>query len=124
MKTQGEIEAAVCEVVNRFQQDYLGQGPKKIHAYLLDDFIVVRLQGVLTPAEQHLVKSSPTEKGRDLIKEMRTQLIEKARHILEAMIENVAGVKTISMHHDLSTVTGERFMVFTFEHPPEVREKH
>ena len=63
MKTQGEIEAAICEGVSRFEQDYMGRGPKDIHAHLLDDLLVVRLQGVLTAAEQHLVKSLPAEKG-------------------------------------------------------------
>ena len=28
MKTQGEMEAAICEGVSRFEQDYMGRGPK------------------------------------------------------------------------------------------------
>ena len=79
MKTQGEIEAAICEGVSRFEQDYMGRGPKDIHAHLLGDFLVVRLQGVLTAAEQHLVKSLPAEKGRDLLKQVRPHLIETGR---------------------------------------------
>jgi uncharacterized protein YbcI len=39
----------------------MGRGPKDIHAYLLGDFLVVRLQGVLTAAEQHLAKSLSVE---------------------------------------------------------------
>ena len=54
MRTQGEIEAAVSEGISRFEQDYMGRGPKDIHAHLLGNFLVVRLQGVLTAAEQHL----------------------------------------------------------------------
>ena len=57
VRTQGEIEAAVSEGVGRFELDYMGRGPKHIHTNLLGDFLVVRLQGVLTAAEQHLVKS-------------------------------------------------------------------
>ena len=67
MKTQGEIEAAICEGIRRFEQDYMGRGPKDIHAHLIGDILVVRLQGVLTAAEQHLAKSLPSEKGRDLL---------------------------------------------------------
>src|SRR5207237_5567737 len=98
MKTQGEIEAAVCEGVSRFEQEYMGRGPKDIHAYLIGDLLVVRLQGVLTAAEQQLVKSLPAEKGRDLLKQVRTQLIEAARAILEAMIQEVTGGRVLSMH--------------------------
>ena len=67
MKTQGEIEAAICKGISRFEQDYMGRGPKDIHAYLIDDLLVVRLTGVLTVAEQQLVASLPAEKGRDLL---------------------------------------------------------
>ena len=63
MKTQGEIEAAICEGVSRFEQDYMGRGPKDVYAYLLGDLLVVRLEGVLTAAEQHLVKSLSADKG-------------------------------------------------------------
>jgi hypothetical protein len=69
-ETRGEIEAAICEAVSRFEQDYMGRGPKDIHAHLLGDLLVVRLQGVLTAAEQHLVRSL-NDKGRDLLKQGR-----------------------------------------------------
>ena len=122
MRTLGELEAAICEGVSRFEQDYMGRGPKKIHTHLLGDLLVVRLQGVLTAAEQHLVKSLPAEKGRDLLKEVRTHLIETARPILEAMVREVTGVKVLSLHHDISTVTGEEVVVFTLAESPGFRE--
>ena len=122
VKTQGEIEAAICEGVSRFEQDYMGRGPKDIHAYLLGDFLVVRLQGVLTAAEQQLVKSLPAEKGRDLLKQVRTHLIETTRPVLEAMVEKVTGVKVVTMHHDISTITGEKVVLFTLARSPDFRE--
>ena len=81
----------------------MGRGPKDIHAHLLSDLLVVRLQGVLTAAEQHLVKSL-NNKGRDLLKQVRAHLIETARPILEALVEKVTGVKVVTMHHDISRV--------------------
>ena len=73
MKTQGEIEAAICDGITRFEQEYMGRGPKKIHAHLIGDLVLVRLQGVLTAAEQHLVATLSADKGRDLLKDVRTQ---------------------------------------------------
>ncbi len=122
MKTQGEIEAAICNGISRFEQDYMGRGPKDIHAYLLNDLVVVRLVGVLTVAEQQLVASLPAEKGRDLLKQVRVHLIETARPIMEAMISEVTGVKVISLHHDISTVTGEEVVLFTLAQSPLHRE--
>ncbi len=122
MKSQGEIEAAVCEGISRFEQEYMGRGPKDIHAHLITDLLVVRLQGVLTAAEQHLVKSLPAEKGRDLLKQVRTHLIETARPIMETLIQEIAGAKVVSLHHDISTVTGEEIVVFTLAESPLFRE--
>ena len=122
MKTQGEIEAAVCEGVSRFEQEHMGRGPKDIRTHLLGDVVVVRLQGVLTAAEQHLVTSLPPEKGRDLLKQVRTHLIEAARPLMEAMVEGITGVKVVSLHHDISTKTGEEVVLFTLAEPPAVRD--
>ena len=122
MKTQGEIEAAICEGISRFEQEYMGRGPKDIHAHLIRDLLIVRLEGVLTAAEQQLAKSLAPERGRDLLKQVRTQLIETARPLMQTLIENVTGVKVVSLHHDISTVTGEEVVVFTLVESPLFRE--
>ena len=122
MKTQGEIEAAVCDGISRFEQEYMGRGPKDIHAHLIRDLLVVRLEGVLTAAEQHLVQSMPAEKGRDLLKQVRAHLIETARPLMESMIEDITGSKVVSLHHDISTVTGEEMVLFTLAEAPAFRE--
>jgi uncharacterized protein YbcI len=121
MKTLGEIEAAVGEGIRRFEQEYMGRGPKDVHTHLFGDLLVVRLQGVLTVAEQQLAKSLPPEKGRDLLKQVRTHLIETARPVLEEMIREVAGIPVVSLHHDISTVTGEEVLLFTLAAAPTYR---
>ena len=121
MKSQGEIEAAICAGISRFEQDYMGRGPKDIHAYLIGDLLVVRLKGVLTVAEQQLVGALPAEKGRDLLKQVRIHLVETARPTMEAMIQEVTGVEVVSLHHDISTVTGEEVVIFTLAESPLYR---
>src|SRR5436190_24066088 len=122
MKTQGEIESAICEGMSHFEQDYMGRGPKKIHAHLIGNLLVIRLQGVLTAAEQHLVKTLSPEKGRDLLKQVRTHLIETARPLVEAMIQEATGANVVSLHHDISTVTGEEVVLFTLAEVPHFRD--
>src|SRR4029077_18462504 len=95
MKTLGEIEAAICEGISHFEQEYMGRGPKHIHAHIVGDLLVVRLQGVLTAAEQQLAKSLPAEKGRDLLKQVRTHLVETARPVMEAMVQEITGVPVL-----------------------------
>lgn len=123
MKTQGEIEAAICKGMTRFEQDYMGRGPKNLQTHLIDDLLVVRLHGVLTIAEQQLVKTLSPEKGRDLLKQVRTHLIETARPTLEVMVQEITGVEVLSLHHDISTTTGEEVVLFRLKESPLLREK-
>jgi CheY-like chemotaxis protein/uncharacterized protein YbcI len=116
--TQAESEAAICEGIIRFQEEYLGWGAEQIRVHLIKDLLVVRLQGVLTVAERQLAKSLSPERGRDLIKLTREQLLELARPMLESMVYEVVGVKVLTMHHDISTMTGEEVILFSLTEAP------
>jgi uncharacterized protein YbcI len=121
MKTQGEIEAAVCEGITRFMQDFMGRGPKEIRTYLVCDLLVVRLKGILSEAETNLAAVLPAERGRDLLKSVRTHLVEASRERLQQMIESSSDMTCSSMHHDVSTTTGEEMFVFTLSKTPVLR---
>ena len=122
LKSKGEVEAAICDMVNRFEQEYMGRGPKEIHTHIIDDLVVVRLKGVLTEAERHLVKVLTSEKGRDLLKQVRNHLVETARPMMEAMIHEVTGKDVVSLHQDISTKTGEEVILFTLVEAPVFRD--
>lgn len=122
MKSLGEIEAEICEGISHFEQEYMGRGPKNIQTHLIGDFLIVRLQGVLTAAEKHLVEALSSEKGRDLLKQVRRQLIEIARPKLEALVFSTTGEKVVSLHHDVSVITGEEVVLFTLAHAPVFRK--
>ena len=108
-KTKGQIEAEISNAVIQFEKDYLGRGPQETKTFILGDMILVRLKGVLTPAEQQLAKNP---EGKELIKRVRSNLIEQGRKLLTEVIENLAGTKVISLHTDISTKTGERVILF------------
>lgn len=116
--TQAESEAAICDGITRFQDEYLGWRSERIHAHLVKDMLIVRILGVLTLAERQLGKSLTPEKGRDLIKQTRKQLLELARPMLESLVHEASGVKVRSMHHDISTITGEEVVVFSLTDSP------
>ena len=121
MKTQGEIEAAICEGFARYMQDFMGRGPKEIRAHL----VVVRLRGILSAAETSLAAVLPPEKGRDMLKNVRTYLLESSSTKLRQIIETASDSRCTSMYHDVSTVVNEEIFVFTLHSTPVVREaKH
>lgn len=151
MKSQGEIEAAVCDGIARFQQDFIGRGPRDIHAHLVGTLLVVRLQGVLTPAERQLIAPpvgagaaasnggagpagnghgnghinpvNDSGNGRALLKQIRAHMVATGRPRLAEIIEVAVGVKLVSVHHDISTVTGEELLAFSLAEQPAYRPK-
>lgn len=122
LRTRGEVEAAICVGITRFEQESLGRGPTDIRTHILGDLVMVRLYGVLTLVERRLATSSDPEKGRDLAKQVRTLLFETAKPALQVMIENETGGKVVSLHHDFSTVTGEEVILYTLATEPVFRE--
>lgn len=119
-KTRGQVEAEICEAIIRFEKEFMGRGPIETKTYIIDDLVLVRLKGILTPAEQQLVQSEHTSRGRELIKQVRHELIERGRPLLEAAIQDLLGRKTVSLHTDLSTETGERVIIFSLDAAPDI----
>ncbi len=112
MKTKGEIEAEISRAFVQFEIDYMGRGPKEARTHIIEDMLVVRLKGVLTPAEEQLTK---TADGGELVKKMRAILIDKARPLLYQVVGDISGAKILDLHTDISTASGERVFVFTLE---------
>jgi uncharacterized protein YbcI len=115
MRTKGQIEAEISEAIIKFEKEYMGRGPLETKTYIIGDMVLVRLKGVLTQAEYQLANKAENTKGRDLIKQVRIELLERGRPLLEAVLESITKAKVKSLHTDISTVTGERFILFTLE---------
>ena len=150
IRSQGEIEAAVCDAVSRFQQEFMGRGPRSIHAHLIENRLFVHLDGVLTPAERQLISPRPgpagnggpavgaggvaggdgdghangdNGNGRALLKQVRAHMVATGRPRLGEIVRGATGVEMVSVHHDISTVTGEEVIVFSLADPPACRPK-
>jgi uncharacterized protein YbcI len=111
-KTRGQSEDEFTKAVIKFEKEYLGRGPLEARTFFLEDMILVRLRGLLTPAEMKLAEA---REGQALIKETRRQLHEISRPLLEGVVRDIVGCGVISLHTDMSTKTGERIIVFTVD---------
>jgi uncharacterized protein YbcI len=120
MRTKGQTEAEISEALIKFEREYMGRGPEEAKTYIVDDLVIVRLIGILTPAEKNLAKIEDVRHGRNLIKQVRNELLEKARPQLDAIIKDITGQNVTSLHTDISTSTGERVIIFALQHPPEL----
>lgn len=116
-RTKGQVEAEVSKAIVAFEREYMGRGPTEVKTHVLHDMVLVRLKGVLTPAESHLIKAQ----GVELLKQVRTKLLETGRDLLEKGISDLTGCEVVSLHSDLSTKTGERVIVFVLSQDLEAK---
>jgi uncharacterized protein YbcI len=117
LKTSGEHEAEISLAVTRFEKEFMGRGPLETRTYIIDDLVVVRLKGVLTPSEMKLAETDE-RRGRYLVKQVRHELLDHGRPMLEAVIRDILGVEVRSLHTDISTKTGERIIVLSLSEKP------
>ncbi len=115
-KTKGQLEAAISTLITKFEKENLGRGPKEVRTFIIHDLILVRLKGILTPAEEKLISEVD---GAQIVKQIRRRLIESSRSILEKIIEEKLNAKVITLHTDISTRTGERIIIFGMDRDVE-----
>jgi uncharacterized protein YbcI len=108
--TKGQAEAKISEVVSKFENEYMGRGPKQIRTLIVQDMIIIRLKGFLSQSEQKLAENN---QGVELLKKVRIMLFENATAYLESLVKNVLPLEIVSMHSDVSTQTGEKIIVIT-----------
>lgn len=121
MKTKGMLESEISQAIIKFEKDYMGRGPLETRTFLIEDMVLVRLRKVLTPAELKLAGDELASR-RALVKQMRHELLEHGRPLLEAAITSILDAKVVSLHTDISTKTGERIIVFTLDKVPQFQD--
>ncbi|KPL19331.1 MAG: hypothetical protein AMJ93_13175 [Anaerolineae bacterium SM23_84] len=118
LQTKGQIEAKIATAITQFERQHLGRGPQEARAWIIEDLILVRLKGVLAPAEEKLARDP---EGSRLVKQVRRRLIEGSRSLLEEIIQPITGVRVVSLHSDISVKTGERVIIFTLSEDLEAK---
>lgn len=119
-KTKGQVEAEISTAMTKFEREYLGRGPKNVRSYIIDDMILIRMFGVITPAEQKLAEEKD---GAQFVKQSRRWLIESSSSIITNIIEEVVSSEVQSIHTDISSKTGERIFVFSMKENVEKKFK-
>jgi uncharacterized protein YbcI len=114
-KTKGQIESEISDAITKFEKEHMGRGPLETKTYIIEDMIIIRLKGVLTKGEHSLVKSDRNVRARELIKQVRVELLENGRPMLEDIIRGLTRRRVRSLHTDISTVTGEKIIIFTLD---------
>ena len=120
LKSKGQIEAEISTALVAFEKEHMGRGPVDVKSHIIEDMVLIRLKGVLTPAEKYLATDAD---GIQLIKQVRAKLLENSSQMLTAVISDITGTDIISLHTDISTREGERVIIITFEQDLEKKYK-
>ena len=112
VQRQGEMENQVKNAIIKFEQEFMGRGPDEVKAFIVRDLIVIRLKGVLTPAERQLAK---TAEGIEMVKRLRQNLIAQGRDKLMEQMNTITGAKATALFTDIDTQIGERVFVFAMD---------
>jgi uncharacterized protein YbcI len=111
-KARGQVEAEIAEAVVRLERELMGRGPTEAKASIIDDLVVVRLRGVLTPPERRIRSS---EEGRRLIRAGRDQVRRSALAEIEQELSAITGSRIISQYWDLDIDREAMVEVFELE---------
>ena len=111
-RSKGEIEGAIRNAIIKFEQEFMGRGPDDVRAFIVRDQVLIRLKGVLTPAERQLAK---TPDGIEMVKRLRQNLIAQGRDRLCEQVSEITGTKTLALFTDIDVQLGERILVFTVD---------
>ena len=106
------MENAIRNTVTKFEQEFMGRGPEEVKAFIIRDLVVVRLKGVLTPAERQLAK---TAEGVDMVKRLRQTLIAQGRDKLCDQVSTITGAKIVTLFTDIDVQIGEKVFVFALD---------
>jgi len=120
VRTKSEIEGAIRIAIIKFEQEFMGRGPDDVRTFVVRDLVVVRLKGVLTPAERQLAK---TVEGVDMVKQLRQNLIALGRDKLCEQVSEITGAKTLALFTDIDVQLGERVFVFTADRDIQTNER-
>ena len=67
-RTKGEVEAAICNAIIKFEREFMGRGPEDVNAFILNGLVLIKFKGVLTPPERQLANNAD---GIEMVQAMR-----------------------------------------------------
>ena len=110
--TRGAMESAISNAIIKFEHEFIGRGPTDVQASIIRDTILIRVKGVLTPAERQLAKR---EEGIGVVNQMRQNLISQGGEQLCREILGITGAETTALFTDIDTRIEERIIVLALD---------
>lgn len=102
------VEEEFSQEITALLRTHLGLETIEAQAHFVDDLILIRVRGVLTPAEISLAERSD---GQELVEGTLYQLFETTRPFVGKLVRESVGRDLLNLRFYLDTVTGEQLIL-------------
>ena len=106
------IEQEIADAVSRFHREQQGHAPAEVHAFVMEDMVVVRCAKVFTPTEQDLAQS---DEGKKAIQSARREQRALTRREIEADVSAVVEKRILRSFYDLDVRTADAIEVYILD---------
>ncbi|MGE5584767.1 MAG: DUF2294 domain-containing protein [Bacillota bacterium] len=102
------VQEDIAHAIRRFEHEYMGRSSKSVRVHFVDDIVVARARGILSPAERQLASA---EEGRILIKQLWVKEMEGLKTVLRYQIEKLVGVPVSGLTVDIDPEEDEWLVI-------------
>jgi uncharacterized protein YbcI len=108
---EGSLRAALANAMVAMKKEYYGRGPTAAKAWLLDDYVVVVLEGGLTRNEETLLADGK----EDLVRTYRLAFQETVRDVAMGAVARLTGRNVLTYHSQILFGPTRAFEIFVLE---------
>jgi uncharacterized protein YbcI len=110
--TAGELASAISNVVVKINAEHHGRGPTKAKTFLLEDVVLVVMEGGATQAELTLATAGEEELALDVRGRVQDAIAQKLR----AAVEELLGRRVLTVLSAANVDPDVACTVFVLEH--------
>jgi uncharacterized protein YbcI len=111
----GSVRTALANAMVAMKKQFYGRGPTAAKAWVLDEYVVVVMEGGLTRNEETLISDGK----HDLVRQYRLSFQETVRDTTIAAVEELVGRKVLTYHSQIVFDPPRTFELFVLEAPPQ-----
>jgi uncharacterized protein YbcI len=109
----GSLRMALSNAMVGLKKQYYGKGPSRARSYLMDEYVLVVMEGGLTRSEETLLAAGQA----DLVRNYRLAFQETVTQTTTRAVEDLTGRKVLSYHSQIVFDPTRAFEIFVLDAP-------
>jgi uncharacterized protein YbcI len=111
----GAVRAKLANAMVGLKKEFYGRGPEAAKAWILDEYVLVVLEGGLTKNEETLLRA-----GReDVVREYRLTFQETVGQTTKSTVEQILGRQVLTYHSQIVFGPTRAFEIFVLDKAPQ-----